>query len=81
MRPTLDRLLIEPIPDKEKTSAGLIIPEMAKRKPTSGTVLAIGEGRKDEPILCKVGDKVMFNENAGYPLVYEEKEVNDVLSD
>lgn len=55
VKPLADRVLIEPAPAEQKTSGGIIIPDTAKEKPQKGTVVAVGNGKKDEPMTVKVG--------------------------
>ena len=49
-KPLADRVLIEPAPAELKTASGIIIPDTAKEKPLYGTVVAVGNGKKDEPM-------------------------------
>src|SRR5690554_7986555 len=56
LKPLADRVLIEPTPAEEKTASGIIIPDAAKVKPLRGTVVAVGNGKKDEPMTVKEGD-------------------------
>ena len=65
IKPLADRVLVEPAPAEEKTAAGIIIPDTAKEKPQKGTVVAVGNGRKDEPMTVKVGDEVLYGKYAG----------------
>lgn len=65
IRPLADRVLIKPTPAEEKTLSGIIIPDSAKEKPLRGTVLAVGNGTKDEEMVVKVNDVVMFGKYAG----------------
>jgi chaperonin GroES len=58
-KPLADRVLVEPAPAEQKTASGIIIPDTAKEKPLRGTVIAAGSGKKDEPMLVKVGDSVL----------------------
>ncbi|MBR5209726.1 MAG: co-chaperone GroES, partial [Paludibacteraceae bacterium] len=48
--------------------AGIIIPDTAKEKPLKGQVLAIGNGNKDEEMVVKVGDTVLYGKYAGTEL-------------
>ena len=43
IRPLGDRVLVEPIEEKEQTVGGIIIPDSAKEKPMQGKVLAVGK--------------------------------------
>jgi chaperonin GroES len=63
--PLADRVLVEPAPAEEKTAGGIIIPDTAKEKPQKGTVIAVGPGKKDEPMTVKVGDHVLYGKYAG----------------
>ena len=65
LKPLADRVLIEPTPVEEKTASGIIIPDAAKEKPLKGEVLATGKGTKDEEMLLKKGDKVLYGKYAG----------------
>ena len=53
--PIADRVLVEPSPAEEKTAGGIIIPDTAKEKPQRGTVVAVGQGKKDESMTVKAG--------------------------
>lgn len=67
-KPLADRVLIEPVAAETKTASGIIIPDTAKEKPQEGVVVAVGEGKKDEPLTVKVGDKVLYGKYAGQEL-------------
>ncbi|MGM0549725.1 MAG: co-chaperone GroES [Bacteroidota bacterium] len=64
-KPLKDRVLVEPHKVEEKTASGIIIPDSAKEKPQKGTVVAVGEGKKDEPMSLKEGDVVVYGKYAG----------------
>ena len=55
IRPLADRVLVEPAAAEEKTAGGIIIPDTAKEKPQKGKIIAVGTGKKDEPMTVKVG--------------------------
>lgn len=65
LQPLADRVLIEPAPAEEKTASGIIIPDTAKEKPLRGTVVAVGNGKKDEPMTLKKGDSVLYGQYSG----------------
>lgn len=65
IRPLADRVLIKPTPAEEVTMAGIIIPDSAKEKPLKGEVLAAGNGTKDEEMVVKTGDTVLYGKYAG----------------
>ena len=74
INPLADRVLINPAKSEEKTVAGIIIPDTAKEKPLKGEVVAVGEGTKDEKMVLKAGDTVLFGKYAGTEIeVGEEK--------
>ncbi|MCF8335634.1 MAG: co-chaperone GroES [Bacteroidales bacterium] len=64
-KPLKDRVLIKPMEAEEKTSSGIIIPDSAKEKPQKGEVVAVGDGKKDEPMTVKEGDTVIYGKYAG----------------
>lgn len=65
-----DRVLVLPAPAEEKVG-GIIIPDTAKEKPLNGTIVAVGEGTKDEKMILKAGDRVLYGKYAGTELEYE----------
>ena len=76
IQPLADRVLILPAPAEEKTIGGIIIPDTiipdtAKEKPLQGEIVAVGNGTKDEEMILKVGDKVLYGKYAGTELEYE----------
>lgn len=71
IRPLADRVLIEPTAAEEVTMAGIIIPDSAKEKPLKGKVLAVGNGTKDEPMVLKEGDNVLYGKYAGTEIELE----------
>ena len=64
IKPLADRVLVLPAPAEEKIG-GIIIPDTAKEKPLRGTVIAAGDGKKDEPMSVKVGDAVIYGQYSG----------------
>ena len=71
IRPLADRVLIQPAAAEEKTVSGIIIPDSAKEKPLKGEVIAIGNGTKDEEMVVKTGDTVLYGKYAGTELEWE----------
>ncbi|MGE3796943.1 MAG: co-chaperone GroES [Thermomicrobiales bacterium] len=70
LRPLADRVVIRPLGREETTSSGIVLPDTAKEKPQRGTVIAAGEGRRDDdgdriPLDVSVGDQVLFAKYAG----------------
>lgn len=64
VRPLADRVLVLPAQAEEKVG-GIIIPDTAKEKPQRGKVVAVGNGTKDEEMILKVGDEVLYGKYAG----------------
>ncbi len=71
IQPLADRVLIKPAPAEEKTIGGIIIPDSAKEKPLKGEVIACGQGTKDEAMIVKTGDTVLYGKYAGQEIEFE----------
>ncbi len=74
IKPLADRVLVEPAAAEEKTAGGIIIPDTAKEKPQKGIVVAVGNGKPDEPMTVKVGDSVLYGKYSGSELALEGKD-------
>ena len=74
IQPLADRVLVEPAAAETKTASGIIIPDNAKEKPQKGTIVAVGNGKKDEPLTVKVGDTVLYGKYGGTELKLEGKD-------
>ena len=74
LKPLADRVLVEPAEAEGKTASGIIIPDTAKEKPQQGKIVAVGNGKKDEPLTVKVGDKVLYGKYAGTEIKHNGKE-------
>ena len=74
LTPLADRVLVEAAQAEEKTAGGIIIPDTAKEKPQRGKVIAVGNGKKDEPLTVKIGDSVLYGKYAGTEINIEGKE-------
>ena len=73
IQPLADRVLIEPAAAETKTVGGIIIPDTAKEKPLQGTVIAVGGGTKDEEMVLKQGDEVLYGKYAGTEVEFDGK--------
>ena len=73
-KPISDRVLVKPAAAEETTKGGIIIPDTAKEKPQRGTVIAVGNGKKDEPMTVKPGDTVLYGNYAGTEINLEGDE-------
>lgn len=74
LKPLADRVIVEVAPAEEKTASGIIIPDTAKEKPQKGKVVAVGAGKKDEPLTVKVGDTVLYGKYSGTEITLDSKE-------
>lgn len=85
IKPLADRVLVKPAPAEEKTAGGIIIPDTAKEKPLQGEVLAVGNGTKDEEMVLKAGDTVLYGKYSGTEVQLDGEKYlimrqNDVLA-
>lgn len=85
IKPLADRVVIKPTPAEEVTMAGIIIPDSAKEKPLKGEVVAVGNGTKDEEMVLKVGDIVLYGKYAGTEIELDGEKIlimrqSDVLA-
>jgi len=79
IKPLGDRVIVEPLEQKEVKKGGIIIPDTAKEKPQEGKVIAVGPGKIDEdgkkiPMDVKVGDKVLYGKYSGTEIKIDNKE-------
>ena len=74
IKPLADRVLVEAAAAEERTASGIIIPDTAKEKPQKGKVVAVGTGKKDEPLTVKEGDDVLYGKYAGTEITVDGKE-------
>ena len=85
LTPLADRVIIKPAPAETKTVGGIIIPDTAKEKPLQGEVLAVGQGTKDEAMILKAGDRVLYGKYAGTEVEFDGEKLlimrqSDVLA-
>jgi chaperonin GroES len=86
LKPLGDRVLVEPVEEKEVKKGGIIIPDTAKEKPTEGIIRALGTGKTDEngkklPFEVKVGDRVLVSKYGGTEIKLDGKEYKILNSD
>ncbi|MCD6058047.1 MAG: groS [Thermomicrobiales bacterium] len=79
LQPLGDRVVVQPAEREETTKSGIVIPDTAKEKPQRGSVIAVGQGRRDDdgdriPMDVSVGDTVLFAKYAGTEFKFEEEE-------
>ena len=70
VRPLDDRVVVKPTQAEEKTASGIYLPESAKEKPMTGTVIAVGPGKLNDegqrtPMSVKAGDTVIYGKYGG----------------
>ncbi len=80
LKPLGDRVVIKPLGREEMTKSGIVLPDTAKEKPQRGTIVAAGEGRRDDdgdriPLDVSVGDQVLFAKYAGTEFKLEDEEL------
>lgn len=85
IKPLGDRVLVEPAQAEQVTAGGIIIPDSAKEKPLKGIVRAVGGGTKDEEMVVKAGDEVLYGKYAGTEIEIEGEKLlmmrqNDILA-
>ena len=71
IKPLADRVIVAPSAAETTTASGIIIPDTAQEKPQKGNVVALGNGKKDEPMTVKVGDEVLYGKYSGTEFSYE----------
>ena len=71
IKPLADRVLVKPAEAEQKTAGGIIIPDTAKEKPQKGIIVAVGPGKKDEPMTVKVGDTVLYGKYSGTEVSFD----------
>jgi len=74
IKPIADRVLVEPAPAETKTTGGIIIRDTGREKLQKGKVVAVGNGKPDEPMTVKTGDTVLYGKYSGTELQIEGKD-------
>ena len=79
VKPIGDRILVEPVEEKETKKGGIIIPDTAKEKSTEYIVIALGTGKvnddgKKVPFEVKKGDRVLVSKYGGTEVKLNDKE-------
>jgi chaperonin GroES len=86
LKPLGDRVLVEPVEEKETKKGGIIIPDSAKEKPMESLVIAIGTGKTDDngkkvPFEVKKGDRVLVSKYGGTEIKLDGKDYKILNSD
>jgi len=86
IRPLADRVLVQPLEEKEVKKGGILIPDSAKEKPQEGKVIAVGPGKLDDdgkkvPMTVKKGDRVLMPKYGGAEIKIDDKTYQIVRED
>ena len=86
IKPLGDRLLVEPLEEKETKKGGIIIPDSAKEKPQEGVIVALGTGKTNDDgkkvaFEVKKGDRVLVSKYGGTEIKLDGKEYKIFSSD
>lgn len=73
------RILVEEETPKQETPTGIIIPDSEKEKPTTGVIVMVGIGTKDEEMVVEVGDKILYSRHAGTEIKVKGKNCKMLL--
>ncbi|MEZ0326138.1 MAG: co-chaperone GroES [Fimbriimonas sp.] len=76
LKPLGDKVVVQVLEQEDKTASGIYLPDSAKKKPTEGKVIAVGEGRtldsgERNTLTVKVGDKVLYSKYGGNEVTIE----------
>jgi len=80
LKPLGDRVVVRPLGREEMTKSGIVLPDTAKEKPQRGTIVAAGEGRRDDdgdriPLDVEVGNQVLFAKYAGTEFKLDDEDL------
>jgi chaperonin GroES len=80
LKPLHDRVVVRALDQEARSPGGIVIPDNAKEKPTTGEVLAVGPGRITDdginvPVTLRVGERVLFGQFAGQKIKVNGEEV------
>lgn len=80
LKPLGDKVVVELVEQEEKTASGIYLPDSAKKKPQTGKIVAVGNGRildngERNSLTVKVGDKVLFSKYGGNEVTIEGKDL------
>ena len=80
LKPLGNRVLVKRLEQDEKLKGGIILPDTAKKKQETATVVAIGTGKKDKagkpiPFPVTVGDKILMEKYTGQEVTLDGEEL------
>ena len=79
LRPLHDNVLVKRTEEEETSTGGIILSGSAKEKPSQGTVVAVGPGKKNDsgettPLNVSEGDTVVFGQYGGNEIKLDGEE-------
>ena len=80
IRPLHDRVIVRRQEEERTTAGGIVIPDSATEKPSTGEILAVGSGKVTDSgdvraLEVKVGDTVYFGKYSGTELKVDGEEL------
>lgn len=86
IRPLADRVLVEPLEEKEVKKGGIVVPDSAREKPQEGKVIAVGPGKLDDdgkkvPMTVRKGDRILMPKYGGAEIKIDDKTYQIVRED
>ncbi len=80
IRPLHDRVIVRRKEEERTTSGGIVIPDSATEKPSTGEILSVGNGKIPDScdvraLEVKVGDTVYFGKYSGTELKVDGEEL------
>ena len=80
LRPLHDRIIVKRLEEERKSAGGIVIPDTAAEKPSTGEVIAAGPGKTDDngkliPMGVKAGDKILFGKYSGQEFKLEGQDL------
>ncbi len=79
LRPLSDNVLVQRLEAEPTVKGGIIIPDSAKKKQETASVIAIGPGKKDSngntiPMPVKEGDLILMDKYSGQNVTFNDEE-------
>ncbi|GAB4190157.1 MAG: co-chaperone GroES [Simkaniaceae bacterium] len=86
LKPLGNRVIVQRLEEEENLKGGIILPDTAKKKQETATVIAVGKGKtlkdgSNAPIPVKVGDKVLIDKYSGQEVSLDDEEFVIVRAD
>jgi chaperonin GroES len=79
LKPLGNRVLVQRIEAKETLKGGIILPDSAKKKQETATVIAVGPGKKLDdgkilPVPVAIGDVILMDKYSGQEVSIDDEE-------